>query len=92
MSAIALPMINSANVANPGPTGNSEPVNIEHCKSYAAVDIPDTANSSSTPKWQIVFKMLGSENQPSEIIWKYDDQGTRDADLALVEAASATTI
>lgn len=92
MSALATPMISSPNVSNPMSSGNSEPVNAEFCKTFTETTIPDTANSSSTPKYAIVFDILSTDGQPKSVKWIYDDEATRDADTLLVEAVIVTSI
>ena len=92
MSALATPMISSPNVANPMSSGNSEPVNAEFCKTFTEVTIPNTANSNSTPRFAIVFDILGTDGQTKSVTWLYDLEATRDADTLLVEAAIVTSI
>lgn len=90
MSALAKPMIFSANVSNLVGS-QSQPVPAEHIMNIAKINLPDTPGIESS-RFHIVFDILSTDNQPRKITWKYAVEATRDTDYDDVVAAVGATI
>lgn len=90
MSALAKPMIFSANVSNLVGS-QSQPVPAEHIINIAKIDLPATPGVEAA-RYHITFDILSSENQPRKITWKYTDSGDRDTDYDDVVAAVGASI
>ena len=83
MSALAKPMIFSAAVTNPVSGVNSALVAADFIKSVSKVVVEKQPNSN-TPRYEIVFEMLSTDNQTRSITWKFADEVTLDAELVKV--------
>lgn len=79
MSAIAKPMIHSVNTKNKI-SGVSPLVPVEKIKAFSPVNVPAVENSS--PRFEIVFEILSTDNQYRKITWQYETEQLRDDDLA----------
>ena len=77
MSGILKPMTHTTNTLTP-----SDAIGIDHIVSVSTVDAV-FVGAGGTSEYHLVFLVNAAGNQTaSEVVWRYIDASTRDADLA----------
>lgn len=81
MSSIALPLIHSVTATNTV-GGVSPTVPIEQVIDISVLDITNVPGGS--PRYEIIFTVLSTDNQPRKIIWRYADATARDTEYGTI--------
>lgn len=88
MSALTTPFIHTTKTID----GVAAPVNIEQVAAFDKVTIDANSAVGSRAVYNIVFVLANHGVNPKEVIWRYEDEATRDDDYDGIVAAVSSEV